>query len=77
MDFEYRFGKRNLENPEFAERTKEIGQEIRKLGNWSRLEILYKILIFLGNLKSDFDRAPFKTPSLPKERSKSDKKCGS
>ena len=48
MDFEYRFGKRNLENPEFAERTKEIGQEIRKLGKWSKFEIYFKILRNFG-----------------------------
>ena len=32
-----------------------------------------EILINFKILKSDFDRAPIKTPSLPKKRSKSDK----
>ena len=55
-----------------ANRTRNV--EVRKLLN---AKSKFLILRKFENLKSNSDRAPFKTPSLPKERSKSDKKCGS
>ena len=36
MDFECRFGQGTLKNPEFAEKTKQIGQELQKLAEQRR-----------------------------------------